>query len=136
MAHGMRVGYHCHGGDFAKLEGTTPWEAIGENTNADVILQIDVGNCLGGGGDPIAMIKKFPGRTVSIHLKEHGGKPGAVVRRGQDEVEGNLRAVRNDRRDETVRRRGRRAQRRRRPWKRSGGPLQTSAKWGSKPGEK
>lgn len=80
--HGMTVGYHCHGGDFKKLEGTTPWEAIAENTRPEVIMQIDVGNCMGGGGDPIALIKKFPGRTVSIHLKEHGGKPGAVVGEG------------------------------------------------------
>jgi sugar phosphate isomerase/epimerase len=80
--HGMKVGYHCHGGDFTKVEGTTPWEALAENTIPDVILQIDLGNCLDGGGDPIAMLKKFPGRTVSIHLKEHGGKPGAVLGEG------------------------------------------------------
>ena len=86
--HGMKVGYHCHGGDFAKIEGgKTPWEVFGENTNADVLLQIDIGNCLGGGGDPIAMLKKFPGRSVSVHLKDHGGKPGAVV--GEGEVKWN-----------------------------------------------
>ena len=80
--HGMKVGYHCHGADFAKVEGTTPWEAIAENTKPDVIMQIDIGNCLGGGGDPIAMLKKFPGRSISVHLKEHGGKPGAVIGEG------------------------------------------------------
>ena len=35
-----------------------------------------------GGGDPIAMLRKFPGRSVSIHLKDHGGKPGAVFGEG------------------------------------------------------
>lgn len=29
------------------------------------------------------MLKKFPGRTVSIHLKEYGGKPGAVFGGGE-----------------------------------------------------
>ncbi len=81
--HGMKIGYHCHGGDFAKVEGRTAWEIFGENTEADVLLQLDIGNCLGGGGDPIAMLKKFPGRSVTIHLKDHGGKPGAVFGEGE-----------------------------------------------------
>jgi sugar phosphate isomerase/epimerase len=87
--HGMKIGYHCHGADFAKVEGTTPWEAIAENTKSDVIMQMDVGNCLSGGGDPIAMLKKYPGRTVSIHIKDYGGKPGFVFGEGKvkwDEV--------------------------------------------------
>jgi sugar phosphate isomerase/epimerase len=81
--HGMKIGYHCHGGDFAKVEGQTAWEIFGENTCDDVILQLDIGNCLGGGGDPIAMLKKFPGRSVSLHVKDHGGKPGAVFGEGE-----------------------------------------------------
>jgi sugar phosphate isomerase/epimerase len=80
--HGMKIGYHCHGGDFAKVDGRTAWELFGENTQADVLLQLDLGNCLGGGGDAIAMLKKFPGRSVSLHIKDHGGKPGAVFGEG------------------------------------------------------
>ncbi len=76
--HGMKIGYHCHGGDFIKVEDRTAWEWFGEKTNPDVLLQLDIGNCLGGGGDAIAMLKKFPGRSVSLHIKDHGGKPGAV----------------------------------------------------------
>ena len=37
-------------------------------------MQMDVGNCLSGDGDPIAMLKKFPGRTRTIHIKEHQEK--------------------------------------------------------------
>jgi sugar phosphate isomerase/epimerase len=81
--HGMKVGYHCHGGDFAKVEGRTAWEWFGEHTDKDVLLQLDIGNCLGGGGDPIAMLKAFPGRAVSLHIKDHGGKPGAVFGEGE-----------------------------------------------------
>jgi sugar phosphate isomerase/epimerase len=81
--HNMKIGYHCHGGDFAKVGDQTVWEIFGENTKADVLLQLDVGNCLGGGGDPIAMLKKFPGRSVTIHLKDYGGKPGSVFGEGE-----------------------------------------------------
>jgi sugar phosphate isomerase/epimerase len=41
-----------------------------------------VGNCLGGGGDPLAVLKKFPGRCLTIHIKEHGGKQGAPIGEG------------------------------------------------------
>ena len=81
--HGMKIGYHCHGGDFEKVEGRTPWEVLAENTAPDVLMQLDIGNCLDGGGDPVAMLKKFPGRSVSVHLKDYGGEPGSVVGEGK-----------------------------------------------------
>jgi hypothetical protein len=37
-------------------------------------MQLDVGNCLSGGGDPIAMLKEFPGRSWSVHIKEYQDK--------------------------------------------------------------
>jgi hypothetical protein len=37
-------------------------------------MQLDVGNCLAGGGDPIAILKKFPGRSWTVHIKEHEDK--------------------------------------------------------------
>lgn len=80
--HGMKIGYHCHGGDFQPVEGQIPWVVLGKNSSPEVILQLDVGNCLQGGGDYLAMLKEFPGRAVTVHLKEHGGKPGAVLGEG------------------------------------------------------
>ncbi len=79
---GMRVGYHAHAGDFRKLGDTTPWEIFFDNTAADVIMQNDTGNCLQGGGDPVAILKKYPGRSASVHLKEHGGPEAAVIGQG------------------------------------------------------
>ena len=102
---GMRVGYHAHGGDFKKFDGETAWDIFFSNAGPDVVMQMDIGNCLGGGGDPYAMLKKFPGRSATIHLKEHGGKPGAVDRRGRREVERGLPALRDHRQDRVVHRR-------------------------------
>jgi sugar phosphate isomerase/epimerase len=78
----MKVGYHAHGGDFKKIDGETHWEVLFGNSTPDVVMQLDIGNCIGGGGDPIAMLKKFPGRSATIHLKEHGGKRGAALGEG------------------------------------------------------
>lgn len=77
------VGYHAHGGDFSKkFDGVTVWELLFDNTPKEFIHQIDFGNCMDGGGDPIAMVKKYPGRSRTVHLKEHGGPKGAVVGEG------------------------------------------------------
>lgn len=81
--HGMRIGYHCHGGDFKPAEGQIPWEVLATHTRPEVILQLDVGNCLQGGGDYLEMLKKFASRAVTVHLKEHGGQPGSVIGEGE-----------------------------------------------------
>jgi len=79
----MWVGYHAHGGDFKKLGDKTIWEIFFSSVGPNVLMQLDIGNCLGGGGDPYAMLRQFPGRSATIHLKEHGGKPGAPVGEGE-----------------------------------------------------
>lgn len=72
--HGMTVGYHSHGFDFEKINGRFAWELLFSRLRPELNMQLDVGNCLAGNGDPIAMLKEFPGRTRSIHIKEHEDK--------------------------------------------------------------
>ena len=81
---GMLVGYHAHGGDFKKVGGSdeTGWNMLFENLDPEVVMQLDVGNCQGGGCDPIAVFKKFPGRAKTVHLKEDGGEPKAIIGEG------------------------------------------------------
>jgi sugar phosphate isomerase/epimerase len=79
---GMRVGYHSHAQDFKLLADRVPWEVLFTNAGPNVMMQLDTGNCLAGGGDPIAMLKKFPHRSATIHLKEHGGSKGTVIGEG------------------------------------------------------
>lgn len=68
---GIRIGYHCHGSDFKPVDGSIPWETIFDNTSPDVVMQLDVGNTLHGGADPIHYLKKYPGRATLVHLKEY-----------------------------------------------------------------
>ena len=74
QAQKMRVGYHAHGFDFVKFGERFAWDHLFSQTRPEVIMQLDIGNCLGGGGDPIAMLKKFPGRSLTIHVREHEEK--------------------------------------------------------------
>jgi sugar phosphate isomerase/epimerase len=73
-AHKMQVGYHAHPFDFVRINDRFAWEILFDQLKPAVNMQMDVGNCLAGKGDPIAMLKKFPGRTRTIHIKEHEEK--------------------------------------------------------------
>ena len=67
----MRVGYHCHGFDLKQFDGRSAWDILFSQTTPDVVMQLDTGNCFGGGGDPVGILKRFPGRATTIHFKEY-----------------------------------------------------------------
>ena len=69
----------------SKIDGVSAWDLFFGNTKPEVVMQLDTSNCLEGGADPVAVLKKYPGRARSIHLKAHGGGPEAVI--GEDKVE-------------------------------------------------
>ena len=48
-------------------------------------MQLDTSNCREGGADPVAVLKKYPGRAKSIHIKANGGGAEAVI--GEDKVD-------------------------------------------------
>jgi sugar phosphate isomerase/epimerase len=67
---GLKVGYHNHDAEWKAVEGKRPMEILAANTKPSVMLQLDVGTCLEGGGDPVAWIRANPGRIRSIHCKD------------------------------------------------------------------
>jgi len=69
---GLSIGYHAHGGDAKLIDGIPAWERFFDATSADVVMQMDIGNYMAGGGDPYKMIEKFKGRSKTVHLKENG----------------------------------------------------------------
>lgn len=71
----MRVGYHCHGFDFKKIGDQTGWDLLFSQAAPNVVMQLDTGNCAEGGGDPIAILKKFPSRAATFHVKGYPGAP-------------------------------------------------------------
>ena len=81
----MWIGYHAHANDFKMFDGQTGWDLFFGNTNPEVIMQLDTGNCCEGGADPIAVLQKYPGRARSIHVKAFGAGPDAVI--GEDKID-------------------------------------------------
>ncbi|HWQ91146.1 MAG TPA: sugar phosphate isomerase/epimerase [Clostridia bacterium] len=84
---GMWVGYHAHAHDFEKVDGERAWDVFFGNTKPEVVMQLDTSNCREGGADPVAVLKQYPGRGRTIHLKANGGGPEAVI--GEDKVNWN-----------------------------------------------
>jgi len=80
----MWIGYHAHAHDFQKFEDQTAWDLFFGNTKPEVIMQLDTSNCRDGGADPVVVLKKYPGRARTIHIKASGGGPEAVI--GEDQV--------------------------------------------------
>ncbi len=66
---GMACGYHNHKHEFDKAGDKTYYDLFAERTTQDVILQQDCGWTAAAGFDPVALMKKYPGRMKSTHFK-------------------------------------------------------------------
>lgn len=87
---GMACGYHNHR-EIAKVDPETKktyWELFAERTVPEVVLQQDVGWTTTAGLDPVALIRKFPGRTKIPHCKPTlvQGQGGTKPILGEDSV--------------------------------------------------
>ena len=81
--HGMLTGYHNHSVEFQAMDGELPWDTFYGNTNKEVVMQLDVGNAIGGGVDPLPYLYKYPDRAITVHIKEHSKTdPNAFVGEG------------------------------------------------------
>lgn len=83
--HGMRVGYHNHSEEFKPLEGELPWDIFFSRVSKDVVMQFDTGNAMMGGGEPVIFLKKYPGRTATIHIKPYSKKDPKLLF-GEDDL--------------------------------------------------
>ena len=90
---GMKFGYHNHDFEIStKMGDETLYDVILKNTDpALVIHQLDIGNFYGVGGRGADFIRRYPGRFVSMHVKdevkaanksEMGGYESTVLGKG------------------------------------------------------
>lgn len=73
---GLKFGWHNHNTEFSPLEGTSGFEILTTETNADsVLLELDIYWAVRAGQDPIAIMSRWPGRVVCCHVKDAGPAP-------------------------------------------------------------
>ena len=72
---GLMCGYHNHDQEFRKKDGDkTYFDLFAERTSKDVILQQDMGHTMAANVDPTAIVKKYPGRIKTTHIKNRPAK--------------------------------------------------------------
>jgi sugar phosphate isomerase/epimerase len=70
--HGMMTGYHCHDGDFKPMaSGEIPWDMLFDNLDKKVVMQFDIGNAMSAGVQAAPYLEKYPGRALTVHIKDH-----------------------------------------------------------------
>ena len=69
---GMKFGYHNHDFEFmSSLNGKLIYDIILDNTDPKLVIQqMDIGNMYGAGGIALDILKKYPGRFESMHVKD------------------------------------------------------------------
>lgn len=69
---GVTFGYHNHWFEFdTEVGGQLLYDVLMSSMDPRfVIQQLDIGNCLGGGGHAMEILKKYPGRFQSMHVKD------------------------------------------------------------------
>ena len=83
---GITLTYHPHGYEFAKSASGTPMDYMLENAK-HFKFNMYVYLVKMGGGDPLAIMKKYPGKFPQLHLKDRKkGTPGSPDGRGDVET--------------------------------------------------
>jgi sugar phosphate isomerase/epimerase len=67
---GMHAGYHNHDLEWKPVDGQKPMELLAAGFDKSIMLQLDVGTCVATGNDPVAWVKRNPGRIRSMHVKD------------------------------------------------------------------
>ena len=69
---GMKFGYHNHNFEFnTNVGGMMLYDIILQETDPKLVIQqMDMGNMYGAGGRPLELLKKYPGRFLSMHVKD------------------------------------------------------------------
>lgn len=67
---GITLAYHNHDIEFQLVDGITPYDLLLSETNPDLKMELDLAWAKKGGVDPVALIKKHPGRFPLWHVKD------------------------------------------------------------------
>ena len=68
---GLWVAFHNEPDHMKPIEGQVPYDVFIQRLDPKVVrLQLDVGNMIMGGGDPMAYLRKHTSRYWSFHLKD------------------------------------------------------------------
>lgn len=69
--HGLRVGYHNHDHEFARISGTRPYDVLLDETDRHLVdFELDIYWAVRGGVDPLDLFEQAPRRFPLSHVKD------------------------------------------------------------------
>jgi sugar phosphate isomerase/epimerase len=75
---GLRLCWHNHNMEFKAMETGLPFDYLMNNTDKNLVsCELDLYWVKKGGADPLAVLKKYPGRFPVLHVKDMA--PGAAM---------------------------------------------------------
>lgn len=84
---GITLGYHNHNFEFTPIDGTIPYDVmLAECDPALVAMELDLYWIVNGGQNPLAYIRKYPGRFPLVHVKDMA-KDGSMVDVGKGTID-------------------------------------------------
>lgn len=73
---GIQFGYHNHDFEFVPLEGRLPMDLLMAETSRELVkVELDLYWTVKAKQDPLAFLKKYPGRVVAFHVKDQDNTP-------------------------------------------------------------
>lgn len=79
------LAYHNHMTEFKPVEGELPWDTFFSHTDPRVAIEFDTGNALEAGAQAAPFLAKYPGRVLSVHVKDYSAsKPQALLGEGDE----------------------------------------------------
>lgn len=70
-AAGLRLGYHEH--EFQlRYGGERVFDILFANLSPEILMELDTGNAIAGGADPVEVIGRYPQRPLLLHCKPCG----------------------------------------------------------------
>ncbi|HEU5173412.1 MAG TPA: sugar phosphate isomerase/epimerase [Gemmatimonadaceae bacterium] len=73
---GLRFAYHNHDFEMRSIEGRVPLEILLASTDPALVdFEMDIYWVVKGGGDPLSLIARYPGRFVLAHAKDATAAP-------------------------------------------------------------
>ena len=80
-ASGMGFGYHNHQMEFADLGDENAFDYLFSQADAELVkIELDVGWAVFAGVDPLAVLNRYAGRVLAVHLKDHAPPPSPAGR--------------------------------------------------------
>ena len=84
---GLVLGYHNHASEFQLIDGQLPFTVFFDHTDPAIVMQMDYGNAMSGGADVMAMMRRYPNRAGTVHLKPYSKEGGFAPVIGKDDID-------------------------------------------------